>query len=498
MRRILVSLMALLMILSVLSSCGSADTPAPAEKGSETVRETDKPAGTETDGPETEAPAHKPDIPETDRNTTLQVAHWTVDETWIPWEEICVYDYSGDNLGDAVYERTAELKEKFGITLESEYVYVSDITHKVDNMIKTGTDEYQLIVQRSFQMQYHMMEDVFANLGALPYVDLKQPYWSQVSVKAFTFGGSTLFAASDMLLLDKSSTAAIAYNTSIARDHSWDGSYFYDLVNSRSWTLEKLTASASQAYLDLDGDTVVSTGDVFGAQGGDSPVHFLFNGSGELFCRNTGDDRYMEYTFGTERSYNVVMDTLEDLVFQDWYLYDRSTVENAFANNQVFFDITRIESLNKYRAMEQDYGILPIPMYDEAQAEYYSEISPHHDSVIAVPHTAITSETQEEAVGAALEELAYISSRIVYPVLYDVVISGKGTRDQESKDMLKIIFDSRIYDLGIIYDFGQFADKVLRMPRTGKSDIVSPFEETRDKIETQLDEVVTRMHEIFG
>ena len=502
MKKLLSLCLAILMILSAVSalaSCGETTPDQTTDKTTESATaRTDEGQTTETEEQKPAETVTKPAIPETDRDALLKVLHWTVDETWIPWEEICLFDFTGDVIDDAIYSRTSELHEKFGISLENEYMYVSDITHKVKNMTSSGTDEYQLIVQRSYQMQYSMMDDVFDNLSSLPHVDLSQPYWSQVSVDTFTFGGVTLFAASDMLLMDKSSTAAVAFNTSLANDHGWGGTYFYDLVRNNEWTFQKLVETASQAYVDLDGDTVVGPGDIFGAQGGDSPIHFLFNGSGEMFCRNTKDDRFLEYTFDKERCYNVIMDVLDLMVYDGWYILDKSTVPNAFVNNKVLFDIARIESINKYRIMEQDYGILPIPMYDDTQnGRYYSEISPHHDSVLAVPHTARDNDSQAEALGAALEELAYISHLTVYPVLYDVVISGKGTRDQESKEMLKIIFDSRIYDMGIIYDFAYFADKTLRMGKTGSSDIVSAYTEVQGEIDKQLGEVVTKLHELL-
>ncbi|MBQ3928279.1 MAG: extracellular solute-binding protein, partial [Clostridia bacterium] len=440
----------------------------------------------------------EPAIAKRDRDTVLSVLHWTVNESWIPWEEICLYDFTGDSMDDAIYGRTSELKEYYGITLENEYMNCHEMIGKIKTMVSSNADEYQMIVERTYQMQFLMTEDVFANLGTMSHVDLSQPYWTRDSVNTFTFGGVTLFAASDMLLMDKSSTAAVIFNTSIANDHGWGGTYFYDKVKDKEWTLEELVDCAADAYVDLDGDTKVSSGDIFGAQGGDDPVHFIFNGAGELFCRNTGDDKFLEYTFEKERCYDVVTDTLELLLYEDWYISDRTaSVENAFTNNQVLFDITRVETVNKYRIMEQDYGILPIPLYDDVQnGQYYSEISPHHDSVLAIPHTATANDEQEEAIGAALEELAYISHLTVYPVLYDVVISGKGTRDQESKEMLKIIFDSRVYDIGIIYDFATFANITLRMAEHGKHNIVSEYEGCRKTIEIELGQVVEQLHSL--
>ena len=330
MKKLLSLCLAILMILSAVSalaSCGETTPDQTTDKTTESATaRTDEGQTTETEEQKPAETVTKPAIPETDRDALLKVLHWTVDETWIPWEEICLFDFTGDVIDDAIYSRTSELHEKFGISLENEYMYVSDITHKVKNMTSSGTDEYQLIVQRSYQMQYSMMDDVFDNLSSLPHVDLSQPYWSQVSVDTFTFGGVTLFAASDMLLMDKSSTAAVAFNTSLANDHGWGGTYFYDLVRNNEWTFQKLVETASQAYVDLDGDTVVGPGDIFGAQGGDSPIHFLFNGSGEMFCRNTKDDRFLEYTFDKERCYNVIMDVLDLMVYHGYGEVEQDTV----------------------------------------------------------------------------------------------------------------------------------------------------------------------------
>ena len=501
MKKILAAILAVLMVLSIVSilaSCGNSTTPDPGKTTDTETKKQDDGKTSETEGDSSVETIAEPNIAKRDRDVVLSVLHWTVNENWIPWEEICLYDFTGDAMDDAIYGRTSELKEYYGITLENEYMHCHDMIGKIKTMVSSNSDEYQLIVERTYQMQFLMTEDVFANLGTMTHVDLSQPYWTRDSVNTFTFGGVTLFAASDMLLMDKSSTAAVIFNTSIANDHGWGGTYFYDLARDKQWTFEELVNCASEAYVDLDGDTKISSGDIFGAQGGDDPVHFILNGAGELFCRNTGDDNFLEYTFEKERCYDVVMDTLDLLLYEDWYISDRTaSVENAFINNQVLFDITRVETVNKYRIMEQDYGILPIPLYDDAQnGQYYSEISPHHDSVMAVPHTATANDEQEEAIGAALEELAYISHLTVYPTLYDVVISGKGTRDQESKEMLNIIFDSRVYDIGIIYDFATFANITLRMANTGLDNIATRYEECKKTIEIELAQVVEQLHSL--
>lgn len=502
--RILALSLALALLVACFAACGdSSSTPAETEtKSGQGTVESGNESATETETGDQRLPSGLPEKESKDYDYTVRVLHWTVSETWIPWEEVVVEDYNGDALNDGVYERGMELQEGWGITLETEYQHTDTITHMVETNVKTGDDAYQVVIQRGYQFQFLMTSDCFANLNSIPYVDTTQPWWNQDSIDTFTFGGTTLFAASDMLLLDKGATSAVIYNTEVANNKGMSGSYFYDMVNDYTWTLETLAEAAELAYTDVDGDDSPSGEDIFGAMGGDDPIHFMLNAAGERFCVNTGDDNFLRYTFGSERTFEVVMDTLDLLLYQPFYIssrhFDTSTLpKDVFTSNQVLFTISRVKDVNNYRVMETDYGILPIPQYEESQHAYHCEISPHHDSLLAVPHPAVMSnEENAEALGVALEGLAYISHYSVYPTLIDEVISLKSTRDQESRDMLKIIFETRMYDIGIIFDFGYFANTALRITKTGNNNIASLYEEAKKPIQSDMDAVIEKLHEI--
>ena len=504
--KILAFSLALIMLLVCFAACGSTpSTPAETETKANPVNpggnETGSESGAESETSSSVIPSGLPEKETKNYDYNMKVLHWTVEDSWIPWEEVVVETYNGDALNDTVYERGMELQEGWGITLENEYMYTHTITSTVEKNTSTGDDAYQLIIQRGYQFQFLMTQDCFANINSLPYVDTSKPWWNQDSISTFTFGGTTLFAASDMLLLDKGSTSAVVYNMEVANNKGMSGSHFYDMVNDYTWTLEALAEAAEQAYTDVDGDEAPSGEDIFGAMGGDDPIHFMLNAAGERFCVNTGDDRFLEYTFGSERTFEVVMDTLDLLLYEPFYIssrhFDTTTLpQDVFISNQVLFTIGRIKDVNKFRAMEADYGILPIPQYEESQHAYHCEISPHHDSLMAVPHTAVTNGANAEALGVALEGLSYISHYSVYPTLIDEVISLKSTRDQESRDMLKIIFDTRMYDIGIIFDFGTFANITLRITKTGNNNIASLYAEAKSTIDADLEKVVEKLHEI--
>ena len=62
---------------------------------------------------------------------------------------------------------------------------------------------------------------------------------------------------------------------------------------------------------------------------------------------------------------------------------------------------------------------------------------------------AVIQET--DMVGAVLELLAYESGDTVIPAYYDVLLAGKLSRDEDSRNMIDILFDTIAYEVGCNY-----------------------------------------------
>jgi hypothetical protein len=79
-------------------------------------------------------------------------------------------------------------------------------------------------------------------------------------------------------------------------------------------------------------------------------------------------------------------------------------------------------------------------------------------------------------VSIVLEHLSYLSYYDVYPIFYDTVLMGRSTRDQQSRDMLEIIFQTRSFDPGQYWDLGSGlhgGDGYLRLAATKNTNIAS-------------------------
>ncbi len=134
--------------------------------------------------------------------------------------------------------------------------------------------------------------------------------------------------------------------------------------------------------------------------------------------------------------------------------YDYSMVGNDIGS-QAFLDGRSLLYVDKittcigaqFREMEDDYGILPLPKYDEAQENYYSHASAHSDC-LAVP---VLNEDFERA-SIILEALAAEGYKTIRPAVYDVAIKQKGARDEDSAAMIDLIYAGRTGDFADLYD----------------------------------------------
>jgi hypothetical protein len=66
--------------------------------------------------------------------------------------------------------------------------------------------------------------------------------------------------------------------------------------------------------------------------------------------------------------------------------------------------------------------------------------------------SALTVDVERSSV--IVEALSAESKRYVVPAYYDISLSIKDVRDEESKEMLDILFAGRVYDIGYMYDSG--------------------------------------------
>lgn len=103
-------------------------------------------------------------------------------------------------------------------------------------------------------------------------------------------------------------------------------------------------------------------------------------------------------------------------------------------------DDSFISGLSINRDADYEYGVVPYPMLDTDQGEYYSRAA----NIAHLCYIPTTNDKLKET-GIILEAMSIESYNNVRPVYYDVTLSLKEATDNETRDMVDMILASSSY-----------------------------------------------------
>ena len=457
-------ILSLIIISAVLAAaCSDETTKQP---------ETTESVATETG--ETEDTRVYPDLPDVNYDgQDFRMLTW--DGSAVP--SLYSEEMDGEVVNDAVYERNSAIAEKYGVTFSCVYQAMGDINGTLNEIVQAGDNAFEAVFPRCFDAAWTLTNyNTLADLNNLTYINLDKPWWDQNAKNDLSIKGHRFMLISDITVDDNSATVAVIFNKKIQEDLSLGN--FYDLVYSGDWTWEKMTEFAAAATNDVNGDSQMTDADRYGIFSGDSYTFIMLNAGGGKYIANDADG--VPYSaFNNDRTMTLATEAVE-MMYKDYFYHDY--VLNMFTGDQGLFLIESLIFTPQLRAMESDFGVIPVPKYTEDQENYLSTVSPHVCSCLTVPLTV----TNYDMVSVILEAMAAESRYSVLPAYYSTVLKEKFSRDETSKDMLDIIFTNRVYDLGVYFGFGNFGEAHLRIYKTGNSDLASLYAKNEKSIDTSL------------
>ena len=96
--------------------------------------------------------------------------------------------------------------------------------------------------------------------------------------------------------------------------------------------------------------------------------------------------------------------------------------------------------------MDDDFYIIPVPKYDEAQENYTTLL---HDGCSIFGISAYSD--CKSAAAATLEYMAYLSYKNVRPLYYDQALKNKYTQDPNSAQMIDLIHQNINTDFALAW-----------------------------------------------
>ena len=372
---------------------------------------------------------------------------------------------SSDPLEDAVYRRNDMINNYYGIEisgiLDGDY---NSLSQKVKTDVTAGTGDYDLVYQHMVDAATNLgMQGNLYNLADLEYVNFDNPWWDQDCKNGFMFGDNMYVVCGDLLPSSMLITAAIVFNKNLFDERSWD--YPYDDAREGTWTLDDMITMTKDQNQDLNGDgKLIYSDDFYGLVGWslDCDYNFYFGSGATMFTFD--DDHLPVYEANADRL-QTIYEKIYELIVTQKALH--VTVAEYNANNEMYkqpaaifksgralFFAGYLSGATDMRDMQDDFGILPQPKFDEKQEEYLSFVN-GAASVACVPKSL--SEEQLAITGYMMEVLASSSYYMVTETLYEKVAKSKTARDPESAAMVDVIIRHKVFDFGYTHFYSHNA-----------------------------------------
>lgn len=403
---------------------------------------------------------------------------------------------NGDIVKDNVYKRNKNVEELLNVQFvftENEEDYTV-IPKTINKYVTAGDDAYDLVIHDLFPLCTLSVQNAFLNTYDLPYLDFSKDYWYDAYMKDVSFASDDkrYILAGDYFLDILRSAHALYVNKEMFNSIFESAEELYDHVLNGTWTHETFLGYINEAYQDINGDGKADDDDRYG--------YCTINYWGPMIPWVIASDiTFLEYesdgaprfAMNNERSVQLLLNLNDIFHGEGTHNYSAGIDINtaAFVNgNALFGGYQRVSSLEMFRDMETDIGILPYPKMDESQENY---ITSSHDTanVGVIPMTCSKGDT----MGAVLEVLSRESAKDVIPAYYETALKVKYARDEMSAQMLDIIR----YNISCVFPvaFGNYCydmplQKAFSTPlNSKKTDFVSNYVKYEEKAQAKLDEL---------
>ena len=406
------------------------------------------------------------------------------------FDDLTVDSETGEVLNDAVYRRTKTVEEKYNILIE--VTHVADASGTVSKLVKAGDDSYQIMQEKlKFISESLASQNLLYDFNTIKSMNLSAPWYNQNAIKDLSINNKVTALGGDMTVSDKSGVIMTVFNKKMTADYGIEN--LYTTVREGKWTMDRLEEMVKGASMDLNGDGEMKfNDDQWGFVCEDYAGWMLAVASGNRLAAL--DDNGLPYmTAVTEKTlgdYEKIKKILYETMGRT-NVPDPDSHTNIIAVGRGFMTINMLSSISRLRSMEEDFGIIPMPKQDEAQKDYIATISPWVSRFIAMPSTCGSPET----VGAVIDAMSRESVNTVVPAYYDNLLNQKIARDEESIEMLKMIFDSVIYDIGSVFSWGNIWDEQMMFIQSKKDDYAGNYERIQGKVEAALAKTIESMRQ---
>ncbi len=497
MKKLFCLLLAVLMLVPCIVACGK---PAAVTDGNESSSDSATDAVTAEE---------KPDIPEGVKYDGTEFVTLVTGTLKYSDFDIEQNDGSYESVNQAIERRNTEIAEKYGITFNNMTQFGTSFGAgpgftKIQTDYNSGLAQYHLCMVGVYDAAQLALGLYIQDLNATKYIDLEKSWWDQKVNEDLSINDIVFYTTGDISFVDNICTHMIMFNKDLMKSLELESPY--TLIKNDQWQFDTFLEYIKKGSRELNGDDQRTELDQYGLLTWNDVIHQSFFSSRNRFC-TINDSGYMSLTVYNATTVDLINKYTElfydkentfnySLRVSDQSKWD-STRKAMFDNGQALFYTTLFTTVPKHRDSLTDFGIIPYPKFTASQEEYGHYVSATHSQMMCIE--ALHSEEDTDMISMITEDLAYTSKKYVTPAYYDDTLIGKHVRDEDSIEMLDIIFASRVYDVGVYYKIGSTQTihaNMTALLNTGVNDFTSRYQALQPAAQKMIDDINSQFDQI--
>lgn len=379
--------------------------------------------------------------------------------------------------------------DKYGVEIKA--VYSGNVLKALNDDLKANTGAYDAAMPFFMQCITLAQNGYLYNLQSSTlkqYIHLDMPWWDQNATKAASIGNKVYFTTGDISFMQKKTSIAVYFDKKMLAEKFPDTD-LYDTVKRGAWTFDKMVEMSKAVTKDTDGDSKLTHKDTWGLVSSYSdPVYFYISSGGMFIDKDQNNLPKVSYT-------SQDLDMLSNILkqFQSAEKWANFAQENdsddiwktsldIFREGRALFRTSAFATSEKLTDYNLEYGIVPMPKYEESQEKYYTPCAASLAFGIAIPVSAPDPEFSAYMIEAmACEAKNYIT---------DAYISTLA-QSSDDKEMLDVIFDNTVYEADFIYM--QAYSKVINFMKEKTADAKSLLND-KESIQQKVSEIIEKVN----
>lgn len=362
-----------------------------------------------------------------------------------------VEDYNADLVAQAVYARNTEVNEKYKVMLKYKAMNgnsngQTEFATEIRNTTSAG-EGYDLIIAQNYYTLPLATEGCLHDLNATEYLHWDKPWYHDMINDYSVINGKRYAGSGDLVMAQISNAMGVFYNKNMYADNG-NTENLYELVRTKKWTIEKLYNITKDFYQDA-GTNGKSDDDTFGIFGHIHTCHTMLLGMECMLTSYDANGTPSVDGYYNDRLLKAADALLEMMVNSDGGRMDGSdtTGVEKIGGGTTMFASSRIGMFvesTELRESEDNIGILPNPLYDEEQKEYYTATM--RWELFYIPSNAVLDDS-----AIILEYLNYTSNKNLIPAYWETAMTVRGADTEDDAEMLNLIKDTLYYDFVTVF-----------------------------------------------